>query len=148
MRLPALDRKLLRDLWEMKGQAVAIGMVLAAGITMFVTYLSNFDSLRRTQSAYYERQRFADVFASLKRAPLSLRSRIAEIPGVTAVDARVVASVTLDVPGMAEPAIGRLISVPDRGRPALNDVYLRRGRWIDPSRPDEVLASEIFCELS
>jgi hypothetical protein len=59
---------------------------------------------------------------------------------------RVVADVTLDVPGMAEPAIGRLISVPDRGRPALNDVYLRRGRWVDPARPDEVLASEIFCD--
>jgi putative ABC transport system permease protein len=68
------------------------------------------------------------------------------LPGVEAVSTRVVADVTLDVPGMAEPATGRLISVPDRGRPALNDVYLRRGRWLDPSSPDEVLASEIFCE--
>ena len=36
--------------------------------------------------------------------------------------------------------------MPDRGRPPLNDVYLRRGRWVDPTRPDEVLASEIFCD--
>ena len=78
MKLPALDRKLLRDLWEMKGQAVAIGMVLAAGITMFVTYLSNFDSLGRTRAVYYDRYRFADVFASLKRAPLRLEERIPE----------------------------------------------------------------------
>ena len=47
---------------------------------------------------------------------------------------------------MAEPATGRLISLPERGRPPLNDVYLRRGRWVDPARPDEVLASEMFCE--
>jgi putative ABC transport system permease protein len=144
--LSALDRKLLRDLWEMKGQSAAIAAVVAAGATMFVTYLSNFDSLQRTRAAYYDSARFADVFASVKRAPSSLESRIAAVPGVEVVATRVVADVTLDVPAMAEPATGRLISVPDRGRPAVNDVYLRRGRWIDPARPDEVLASELFCE--
>ena len=147
-RIPILDRKLLRDLWEMKGQAFAIASVIAAGVTMFVTYLSNFDSLQRTRATYYERARFADVFASLKRAPASLETRIAAIPGVEIVHTRVVASVTLDVPGLDEPAAGRLVSLPDRGRPPLNDVYLRRGRWIDPTRPDEVLASEMFCEAN
>jgi len=116
-RLRALDRKLIRDLWAMKGQSLAIAAVIAAGVAMFVTYLSNFDSLQRTRAAYYESARFADVFASLKRAPSSLEARIAALPGVESAATRVVADVTLDVPGMAEPAIGRLISVPDRGRP-------------------------------
>jgi putative ABC transport system permease protein len=147
-RLGALDRKLVRDLWEMKAQALAIAAVIGAGVTMFVTYLSNFDSLRNTRAIYYERARFADVFAPLKRAPASLEPRIADIAGVETVDTRVVATVTLDVPGMSEPATGRLISLPERGRPRLNDVYLRRGRWIDPARPDEVLASELFCEAN
>lgn len=143
-----LDRKLLRDLWEMKGQALAIAAVVAAGVTMFVTYLSNFDSLRRTTAEYYDAARFADVFASLKRAPLNLQARLEAIPGVERVMTRVVADVTLDVPGMAEPATGRLISLPERGRPPLNDLFLRRGRWIDPARADEVLASEMFCEAN
>lgn len=146
--VPTLDRKLLRDLWEMKGQALAIAAVVAAGATMFVAYLSNFDSLRRTRAEYFETARFADVFANLKRAPDSLQDRIATIPGVERVMTRVVADVTLDVPGLAEPATGRLISLPERGRPLLNDVFLRRGRWIDPARPDEVLASEMFCEAN
>jgi putative ABC transport system permease protein len=150
VRMPAglsmLDRKLLRDLWEMKGQSIAIAAVIAAGAAMFVTYLSNFDSLRRTRAIYYETARFADVFAALKRAPSSLEARFAAIPGVEVVAARVVADVTLDVPGMTDPATGRLISLPERDRPPLNDLYLRRGRWIDPTRPDEVLASEMFCE--
>jgi putative ABC transport system permease protein len=145
-RISALDRKLLRDLWEMKGQSMAIAAVIAAGVAMFVMYLSNFDSLQRTRALFYERARFADVFASLKRAPSSLEARIAAIPGVDAIATRVVADVTLDVPGMTEPATGRLISLPERGRPRLNDVVLRRGRWIDPARPDEVLASEMFAE--
>ncbi|MBI3047629.1 MAG: ABC transporter permease [Acidobacteria bacterium] len=130
----------------MKGQALAIAAVIAAGVTMYVTYLSNFDSLQRTRAAYYAEARFADVFASLTRAPAWLAGRIAAIPGVAAVDTRVVADVTLTVAGMTEPAVGRLISIPDRGAPGLNSVHLRRGRWIDPARPDEVLASERFCE--
>jgi putative ABC transport system permease protein len=144
MALSALNRKLLRDLLEMKGQALAIAMVVAAGVAMFVMYLSNFDSLRRTQQVYYERQRFGDVFASLKRAPLSLRDRMTAIPGVADMDARVVAMVTLDVRGLDEPASGLLISVSADRRPPVNDVFLRSGRWIDASRPDEVLASEGF----
>lgn len=145
-RLRMLDRKLLRDLWAMKGQALAIAAVMAAGVTMFVAYFSNFDSLQRARAAYYEQARFADVFATLTRAPARLEERLAAISGVHDVSTRVVADVTIDVPGMADPATGRLISIPERGRPALNDVTLRQGRWPDPLRPDEVLASELFCE--
>jgi putative ABC transport system permease protein len=146
--LSVLDRKLLRDLWEMRGQSLAIAAVIGAGVAMFVTYLSNFDSLRRTRDAYYEGARFADVFASVKRAPASLEPRIAAIDGVEVAATRVVADVTLDVPGLAEPAVGRLISLPERGTPPLNDVYLRRGRWVDAERPDEVIASEVFVDAN
>jgi len=142
----ALDRKLLRDLWAMKGQALAIAMVIGAGVTMFVAYLSTFESMQRTRAAYYDDARFADVFASVTRAPRHVASRVGAIPGVAVVDTRVVVEVTLDVPGMAEPAVGRLISVPPRGAPPLNNLRLRRGRWIDPAGHDEVIASEMFCE--
>ncbi len=152
VKLPAwiavLDRKLLRDLWEMRGQAAAIATVIAAGVTMFVTYISNFDSLKRTRASYYQSAQFADVFASVKRAPSATLDAIRGIPGIQTISARVVADVTLDVPEMAEPATGRLVSLPDQGRPILNDVYLRRGRLVDPTRPDEVLASEMFCEAN
>lgn len=141
----ALDRKLFRDLWAIKGQAVAITMVIAAGVTMYVTYLSAFDSLRRTQASYYEGYRFADVFASLKRAPLRLRNRLAQIPGVAELETRVVIHVNLDVAGLPEPATGRLISVPARRRAMLNDIYLRRGRYIDAGRPGEAIVAESFA---
>ena len=51
MRLSALNRKLLRDLLAMKGQALAIAMVVAAGVAMYVMYLSNFASLQRDAGA-------------------------------------------------------------------------------------------------
>ena len=49
MRVSALNRKLLRDLLAMKTQALAIAMVVAAGVTMFVMYLSVFSSLQETR---------------------------------------------------------------------------------------------------
>jgi putative ABC transport system permease protein len=145
MVISALNRKLLRDLAAMKSQAFAIALVVAAGVAMYVMYLSNFESLRRTQRAYYETQRFGDVFATLKRAPLRLGSSIAAIPGVTAVDLRVVANVTLDLADFDAPAAGRFVSIPADRRPALNDLVLRRGRWIESGRADEVLAGEAFA---
>ena len=49
MVLRPLDRKLLRDLWTLKGQALAISLVIGAGVAMFIMYLSTFSSLRLTQ---------------------------------------------------------------------------------------------------
>ncbi len=142
----ALSRKLLRDLWQIKGQGATISAVICVGVLMFVMYLSAFDSLQMTRNAYYERQRFAHVFASLKRAPLSLKSRIADIPGVSQVETRVVMDVNLDVEGLVEPATGRLISIPDRRRDILNDIVLSEGRYIEPARPDEVIVNEGFAQ--
>jgi len=142
----ALTRKLLRDLRHLRGQGIAIALVIAAGVAIFVLMDSTIASLDLTQRSYYERYRFADVFASAKRAPLSLAPEIAAIPGVAQTEVRVVADVILDVPGMAEPAVGRLVGVPVPRRPILCDLFLRAGRWIEPGRPDEVLVSETFAK--
>ncbi|RIL03488.1 MAG: ABC transporter permease [Proteobacteria bacterium] len=144
----AIHKKLWRDLWHLRGQALAIALVVACGVATVVTARVGYESLRASQAAYYAEYRFADVFASLERAPESLRSEIAALPGVAAVHSRVVAEVTLDVPGLSEPATGRLVSVPERRSPVLNDVHLRRGRWIESGRRDEVIASEAFAEAN
>src|SRR3990172_963569 len=141
----AIDRKVLRDLWHMRGQAVAIAAVVAAGVATAVLAMSARASVLATREDFYHRGRFADAFASLERAPLPVRDRLREIPGVALVVDRVVADVTLDVPGLEEPALGRLISVPDSGRPLLNDVVVRHGRYLEPGRSGEILVSEAFA---
>ncbi len=146
LRLRALDRKALRDLWHLRSQALAISLILGSGVAMYVTMRSTMESLGLTRSTYYERYRFADVFASVKRAPRSLGPRIAAIPGVSRVEMRILAEVTLDIEGLAEPASGRLISIPERAVSHLNDLYLREGRYVEPGREDEVLVSEAFAE--
>jgi putative ABC transport system permease protein len=141
----ALNHKLVRDLWHIRSQVAAIALVVASGVSMYVLMLSAYASLGLTQATYYERQRFAHVFASLVRAPRALADDIAAIPGVRALDARIVVNVTLDLAGRMEPASGRVISWPETGRPAVNDVFLVSGRLPEAGRDDEVLASETFA---
>ncbi len=141
-----LDRKLLRELFRMKGQAVAILLLVACGVASFVGSLSTYQSLHFSQQDYYQRYRFADVFAHLERAPEGLHTRIAAIEGVAKVDTRVVEDVILDVEDLAEPATGRLVSLPSSGRADLNAIHLRKGRLFDPNATDEVLVSEGFAK--
>lgn len=142
----AIHRKLLRELWHLRWQALAIAMVMACGVAIVVMALSTLDSLSNTRDAYYERTLFAQVFARLKRAPLAIADRVRQIPGVAKVDTRVVVSVTLDVEGMSEPATALIISIPEHGQPALNRLHLRAGRWIEPGRADEILVAEAFAQ--
>ena len=143
--MTALNRKLLRDLAQLKGQAAAIALVMACGVAVFVMSVSTYRSLDGALATYYDRYRFADVFAHLKRAPNSVAARVADVPGVAHVQTRVVVDVTLDVPGMKEPAVGRLVSVPDVPTPGLNRVHLRAGRYVEPGRRGEVLVHESFA---
>ena len=146
MILGSLNKKALRDLWKIKGQMLAITLVMAAGIAIFIIMFGVIDSLKLTKDTYYDRYQFADVFASLKRAPESVKTRLAEIPGVSIVESRVVFGVTLQMDSLVEPATGKIISVPDNTSARLNKLYLRSGRFLLPNEEDAVVADESFVK--
>lgn len=140
-----LNRKLLRDLWRIRAQAFAIALVVGSGVAMYIMSMGTLYSLEETRDAYYERYRFAQVFTPLKRAPNRLIKDIAEISGVRTVDARVAKSVILDIPGLAEPASGRILSLPDSRESKLNVLHLRQGRLLEGAGVDDVLVNEAFA---
>ncbi|MBI5040653.1 MAG: FtsX-like permease family protein [Gammaproteobacteria bacterium] len=142
----ALDRKLLRDLWYLRGQALAIALVIGAGLAAVLMSISTLDSLQTTRAIYYRDYGFAHIFASLKRAPESLGERIAALPGVDRVATRVWAPVTIEIAGFTDPVSGLLVSAPRAGRADLNRLYLRAGRLLDPNRSDEVIIGDAFAE--
>ena len=143
--MAVLDRKLRRDIWRLRSQALAIAGVMAAGVATLVLGMGAYQSLDETRAAYYDRQMFADVFATVRRAPERLRDEIAAIDGVAAVETRIVDAAILDLEGVAEPVSARLVSLPDEGDAELNRIYLRRGRTPDPERPDEIVVNEAFA---
>ena len=142
----ALDRKLLRDLWHMRGQVLAIAAVIMGGVATMVMSLSTYDSLVTTRDRFYSEYRLADVFAGLKRAPDPVAERLAALPGVERLETRVRAGVKLEVAGFSDPITGQILSLPDVGEAQLNRIYFKRGRSVQPWSTDEVVLSDTFAD--
>jgi putative ABC transport system permease protein len=140
-----LDRKLWRDIQRMIGQVLAVAVVMGCGLAMMIMARSLIHSLESTRRTYYEANRFAEVFAHLKRAPDSIALRMAEIPGVATVQPAIAVQVTLDLPELDEPASGQVRSLPDFGEPQLNRLFLRAGEWLKPGSRGELLVGEAFA---
>ena len=141
-----LDKKLGRDLWRMKGQALAIAVVISLGVLMLVMMDGLVNSLEQTKRAYYERYRLADVFATAKRAPNHLLKDIAEIEGVGVVEGRVNGGALIDLAGVDAPIRAQALSLPENGKPRLNDINLTDGRLPDVTRDDEILLFRGFAK--
>lgn len=146
--MSAIRRMLWRDLWHLRGQMLAVALVVMCGVAAFVSMHSTYRSLLAAQQQYYASHRFADLFVHLKRAPLALADKIRALPGVVAVDARIVVDAVIDVPGLAEPASGRLISLPRARQPQLNQLDLRAGRLPEAGRQGEVVVSAAFASAN
>lgn len=141
-----LDRKLLRDINRMKTQAVAIALVVASGTALFVGTATTSRALTLSKQRYYDDHRFADVWSHLARAPEGVVGRLAAIPGVEAVEGRLVAQGVVDLPTVEEPVSGLFVAIPPKPGHALNDIYIRRGRHVEANGADEALVGEAFAE--
>ena len=144
--LSVLDRKLLRDLWNMKGQAIAVAFVIAGGVAVYLVAAGMLSSLEETRRAYYERYRFADLWAPVVRAPQSLIGDLRRLEGIQAAETRVRVPALFDIPGMSEPASGEVLSLPDNAEPAVNQVHLARGRKPGRGRRDEAVVLDSFAD--
>jgi len=148
----ALNRKLLRDLRLMWSQALTIALVVGSGIGGFITSLSAVDSLALARDRFYAQGHFADVFASVKRAPNSVREELRGVEGVADVQTTLEEVVRVEIPGLTDPIIGQLIGVDRRDPPRMNLVSVSRGRTLDGQggmRSDgnlDVLVSEGFAQ--
>ncbi len=134
-------------MWHLRGQVLATALIVGCGIGVFVTMRGTYLSLVQARRDYYAATRFADVFAQVRRAPLPLAERLRAIPGVKTVQTRVVEDVTLTVPGLAEPATGRLISLPTRpgSTTDLDRLTLTAGRLPALDSAREALVSQTFA---
>jgi putative ABC transport system permease protein len=145
--MKALDRKLLRDLRLMWSQALTIALVVASAVAGFVASFSAFDGLSWSRESYYTEARFADVFVSLKRAPLALERQLAALPGAAHVQTSLAHLVQVDLPQVDDPIMGRLVGIDPQTPPQLNRIFLRAGRMVRAQRGGalEALVSEAFA---
>lgn len=137
-----LELKLLRDLWRLRGQAFAIALVIAAGLSAVMMSLSTLDSLRASRAKFYSDKGFARVFAHLTRAPEPIAARIREIPGVAIVETRISAGARIQIPDFNDPIRAYILSMPE----GLNRLHLTSGQLPQPDRDDEIVVGEAFAE--
>ncbi|MEQ8516996.1 MAG: FtsX-like permease family protein, partial [Chromatocurvus sp.] len=146
IRASVMHTKLRREMWQSRGQILAIALVIAGGVAVCLLSLVNYASLNATREAYYQEHQFADVFVAMKRAPRHVLQRVSGIPGVARVSGRVEGAATLDVAGFDDPVSARLVSLPGSGQPAVNQLFLRQGRLPQAARSDEVVVIGSFAD--
>lgn len=140
--MSVLWRKLLRDLWHMKGQCAAVAVLIALGVGTFVGAASTHRSLEYSRDTYYAKYGLAHVFAEVSRAPVTLSGSIAEIPGVEDVQTRLATSSLVSLPGFDDPITTRVVASPESGQPRLGRIHLRRGRLPESGSVREAVVSE------
>ena len=143
--MTALNLKLMRDLWHMRGQALAIAVVLAAATATFVLSLGVHQSLIATRDAYYAQNHFGDIFADMTRAPRSIIARVSQIPGVQRAQGSIRQYATIEFPGRVVPVRALINSVDEQGRDRLDRVTLRKGHMPQPGKPDQAVVDEVFA---
>ena len=141
-----LDRKLLRDFWRLKGQALAIAVVIAGGVMTLILSVTTLEALSGARERFYASHHFAEVFADVKRAPLGVVSRLQEIEGVNLIEPRVQAAMRLSVAGFDDPIRGLAQSIPDGRQPILNRLHLVAGGLPEAGRDDQAVVSDAFAE--
>jgi len=145
----ALDIKLLRDFKRLWSQSLAIALVLGCGVMILLTAFGMHRALDDTLTAFYERNAFADIWATADKAPRALVKDIAQMDGVQGVEARIEKYLVLDLPDRTKAATGLALSLPESGDlPRLNVPLVRSGRLPDPLASDEVMISEPFAQAN
>ena len=143
-----LDRKLWRDLSALRGQVISIALVVAAGVAVFVASISTYDSLLGGRDRFYVETRFPQVFVTVKRAPLSIVSQLEAIPGVAAVQPRIVRDVIVDWPSALLPVSARVVSLTRAGDELLARLHLSRGSAPGTNDSRGAVISEGFAEAN
>lgn len=137
--MTVLATKLRRELFAQRGQALALLLVTALGVLLFVATGASYADLDASYAHSRSRLALADLHADTRPITAADVERVRAQPGVTAALARVQTSVPAQLaqPGKrARPIELRLVSLPDEGEPALDRLLVVEGRL--PSAPGEV----------
>lgn len=146
--MTALNRKLIADMGRLRAQILAIAILIALGVGASLAMASAARSLAVAETAYYDEARFPDVFALVRRAPLTMKARVGAIPGVAEVDTTILTDVRAEIEGSTEPISGRLVSLPPGGERRLSRLSLRKGRLPILGRVGEVVVNEAFFKAN
>ena len=129
----------------MKGQSLAIALLISLAVGTFVGSASTYTSLLQSRNNYYAENRFGNIFATATRAPRLLKEKFRALPGVESVQLRLAAEGLATLPDFDAPVNVRIVGLPPRGQPDLGRIYIREGRLPEAGNSDEAVVSDAFA---
>lgn len=139
--MSTLNHKLRRDIRRHRANFVAVTLTVFLGITLFA---ASYDSFRNLEASYARTAtdfRFANL--TVVGGPAD-PAAYTDVPGwhtgVEAVEIRSVGDIPLAVSDTK--LLGRVVGLPADRMPAVNQVKVLTGSYLDPARSDDVLVEE------
>jgi putative ABC transport system permease protein len=145
-----LFRKTIRDLWQQRGQSIALISLAALGVISFVGMIAAFRNLNVSYNYTYDTLHFADVTFYVQNAPEDLADQIAAMDGVSAASGRLEIDTGLKLPDDAAYHAGETIRARLIGMngldPGVNDLMLLDGAYPSQDQRDGILLETHFAE--
>ena len=138
--------KLLRELRAQLGQTIAVVVVVALGVMLFVASAGAYEDLRQSYADTQARLAQADIQVDVTRTSTSDVERVRTLPGVASVESRVVAMLPVRIRrGTIEERVAlRVLSLPASGQPLLDRVLVVSGHL--PENASEVLLEKHLAQ--
>lgn len=111
-----------------KGQFAALVVLVALGITSYVAFVSSYRNLTVSADHANNELKLADFTVHVVGAPASVADELAALPGVDAVEGRLVTDTGMILEG-GDLGLARVISIPAGRHPAVNDVLVQEGAY-------------------
>ncbi len=147
MRISRSTLKIFRDIRRSRWQFVAVAVVIALGVAIFIGSYGSFVNLRSSYDRTYEELDMGDLWFDVADAPAAVASDARAVEGVIAADGRLVVDLPVTVPAIGEgPIQARLSTLPGDDRPAVNDVKVTRGDYF--TGPGQVLLEQGFADFN
>lgn len=139
-----LNKKLLRDIWQAKGQFISVLVVVIIGVMFYSGINAAFRNLSGASAKYYQEYRFGDLWVSFYRAPESMEEKVKSLSFVKMATGRIVQDVKIDLE--EENAVVRLVTLPDAKKYIVNDIMITGGRYFTAADSNQCLVEEGFFQ--
>jgi putative ABC transport system permease protein len=140
-----LRKKTLREIKENKGVYIACIVVIIIGLLAYTAMSIVMENLERAQGNFYQETHFADGFIKLTGYPENKVEALANLPGIDAVEGRIVKDVRLFEEQSDANRSLRMVSINRSNPPDLNQIQLFSGRLPEDHKPELLVDPKFFA---
>jgi len=138
-----LQHKLWRDVRRHRAQFIAITLTMFLGVTIFGATYDSFQNLTASYETTATEYRFANLTVAGGDVAAFAQASAME-PGVESAELRTSTDIPFRVDGTK--LLGRAIGLPADDQPAVNQIEVLTGTYLDPTLPDGVLVEQHMAD--